>query len=487
MKRSFVVGILFCGGVSLWAQQAPAPTGENKIVFSGSIRDRVENWHWFTPTGTSDPKYTLNGTMIRLGLSQNRKAFDWNLELEAPILVGLPNNAVAPGAQGALGLGANYYVANNRSQTAAGLFPSKAYVRFHRVGGSQFSTLRLGRFDFQDGSEVVPADATLATLKRERIQQRLLGPFVFTHVMRSFDGFHYVFNKPKVNYTLIGAVPTRGVFQTDGWGWVKTAFVYGSVTGQHKKGANTADWRAFAIYYDDWRNVVKTDNRTAAVRAGDLTDIRVWTLGAHYVNVTATRFGKFDTLGEFAVQTGSWGKQQQRAAMVDLEAGWQPPVLRKIQPWVRGGYYFGSGDGNPNDNRHGTFFQILPTPRPYARFPFFNMENVEDRFGMVTLKPHKLLTFRVEGHSLRLAKATDLWYTGGGVFQPWTFGYTGRSASGNLRSLANLYDANLDITVTSHLTVTPYVGYAAGRAVIQAIYPAGKNGHLAFLETTYRF
>jgi hypothetical protein len=31
----------------------------------------------------------------------------------------------------------------------------------------------------------------------------------------------------------------------------------------------------------------------------------------------------------------------------------------------------GSGDRNPNDNRHETFLQVPPTPRNYARYPFF--------------------------------------------------------------------------------------------------------------------
>jgi hypothetical protein len=85
---------------------------------------------------------------------------------------------------------------------------------------------------------------------------------VFTDVMRSFDGFHFVHNKPKINYTLVGAFPTRGVFQVDGWGWMKTGFAYVSVTGQVQAGKkNTGEWRLFGIYYHDWRQVLKQDNR----------------------------------------------------------------------------------------------------------------------------------------------------------------------------------------------------------------------------------
>jgi hypothetical protein len=63
-------------------------------------------------------------------------------------------------------------------------------------------------------------------------------------------------------------------------------------------------------------------------------------------------------------------------------------LLPKLKPWLRGGYTLGSGDGNPNDCTHGTFFQILPTPRPFARFPFFNMENNRDIMGALILRPH---------------------------------------------------------------------------------------------------
>jgi len=108
-----------------------------------------------------------------------------------------------------------------------------------------------------------------------------------------------------------------------------------------------------------------------------------------------------------------------------------------LKPWLRGGYYYGSGDGNPNDNKHGTFFQILPTARPYARFPFFDMMNNEDRFGMLSIRPHKRVTVKTEAHALRLASRNDLWYIGGGAFQPWTFGYQSKAAGG-ARGLANL-------------------------------------------------
>ena len=470
----------------LAAQQAPfEPIKLGTVIFSGSFRNRLENWKWFTPS-SGDPKYTYNGSTIRFGFSQSLKAFDWMIELEAPVLLNLPDNAVGPGAQGQLGQGASYFVSNDRRQNVAMLFPKQANVRLHKLFGSEFASLKLGRFEFQDGSEVTAKDPTMGVIKRERVHQRLLGPFVFTDVMRGFDGFHFVYNKPKINYTFIGAVPTRGVSQVDGWGWLHTAFGYMSATGQVQKKSTVAEWRVFGIHYHDWRAVLKTDNRSVAARTADHGNVRVFTAGAHYVQVTRTSAGTIDLMGEFALQTGRWGVLDHRAGMVDVEAGYQPKVLPQIKPWIRGGYYYGSGDGDPNDGKHGTFFQILPTARPFAKFPFYDMENNIDRFGMVTLRPHPRITLKSEVHSLSLANRNDLWYTGGGAFQPWSFGYQGRAANG-AKSLALLYDIGLDLTVNPRLSVSPYLGYASGRSVVRTIYPQGKDGHLLYLESMYRF
>lgn len=471
--------------IQLEAQDTFPPIQFGPVTFTGSVRDRVENWEWFTPS-SGNPKYTLDGATIRLGLSENLKLFDWMVELETPVLLNLPTNAVAPGTQGQLGLGASYYLANSKERNAAMVFPKQVFVRFHNLFGSEASTLQLGRFEFFDGAEAKSKDPTVAAVKRDRIQQRLIGTFAFTDVLRAFDGFHYAYDTPSVNYTFVGAVPTRGVFQVDGWGWNDVAFSYAAATRQLHTNSTASEFRLFAIYYDDFRPVTKTDNRPAAVRAADHANIRMWTLGGHYVNALTTNAGIFDVMGEGAVQVGDWGVQKQRAGMADLEAGFQPKIWSRLKPWIRGGYYYGSGDKHPNDNVHGTFFQLMPTTRAYARFPFFNMENNVDRFGILTLHPHPRFTVHTEAHSLRLASGADLWYTGGGVFQPWTFGYQGRAGNGST-SLANLYDVNVDVTINSHLSVTPYYGYAQGKSVIQSIYPKGKDGHLAFLETNFRF
>jgi hypothetical protein len=117
--------------------------------------------------------------------------------------------------------------------------------------------------------------------------------------------------------------------------------------------------------------------------------------------------------------------------------------------------------------------------------PFFNMMNTEDAFGALILRPHAKVSLSSEYHALRLSNANDLWYSGGGAFQPWTFGYTGRATSGR-RSLGNLYDTSVEYRATRYATFTAYFGYTQGLAVMQQIYPAGKDARLGYLEALFR-
>ncbi|MBI2686873.1 MAG: alginate export family protein [Acidobacteria bacterium] len=477
-----------------FAQEAPKPKVHKigGITVTGSFRTRVESWDWFEPS-SGDPNYTYSGSLLRLNLSQAKEKFSWTTEFAIPVLLHLPDNAVAPGAQGAMGMGANYFTANNRNTNAAMFFPKQAYVQWKGVGGAG-GQLRLGRVEFADGSETAPKNATLAALKTTRINMRLLGHFGWTHIGRSFDGLHYSRNsmsKSAVtgNFTFLGAIPTRGVFQTDGWGWNQIAFGYAAYTKPWGKGTHTADTRVFALYYQDWRsNVLKTDNRAAAARRLDTANVAISTFGGHSIHAIETKPATFDILFWGAAQTGRWGVQDHRAYAYDAEAGFQPKAqaVKKLKPWFRGGYGQSSGDNNTADGTHNTFFQILPTPRPFARFPFFNMMNNRDIYAGLTLRPHPRLSISNEFHSLSLANRNDLWYVGGGVFQPWSFGYVGRATNG-ARSLANLYDASVDVKLNAQVSLNLYYGRAQGLAAIKSIYPSGRSANLGYVELMYKF
>lgn len=463
---------------------APAPLMIGNVAVSGSLRPRVESWDWFS--GMANNQYTFTGSILRVSLSESRKSFDWQLEFALPFLLGLPNDAIAPGPQGQLGFGASYFAANDQNINAALLFVKQGFIRFNDLGGIAGQSLKLGRTEFIDGTEVTPKDATLAALQRDRIAHRLIGNFGFSDVGRSFDGVQYVLDRPTLNFTFLGARPTCGVFQVDGWGELNANVFYGALTGQAPGKRSSVEWRVFGLGYSDYRNgVVKTDNRPVAVRTADNGHINIGTFGGHYLQTVESSLGTVDLLIWGTAQTGSWGNLAQRSGAFATEAGWQPPVLPAARPWLRGGYDYGSGDSNPNDNAHGSFFQVLPTPRIYARFPFFNMMNCRDVFGELILRPSKVLTIRTDIHSLALANRNDLWYSGGGMYQPSTFGYIGRPSNGQA-GLATLYDGSADYNVNTHVSIGVYYGHAAGKLVVESIYPNGKNANLGYLELMFR-
>lgn len=438
-------------------------------------------WDWFE--GDANNAYAFSGSLLRFGLTRKSGRLDWKVEFAAPLLLGLPDDAKARAPQGDLGLGATYFGANHNHRNTGMVFARQAYVELHPEG-AEGHRVRAGRFEFADGVERRSANATITALKATRIQQRLIGGFGFTHVGRAFDGLHYTWDSPAGIVTFVGALATRGVFQVDGWGWTNTALGYLAFSKGVGGGASEGDLRLFGIYYQDWRPIVKTDNRPGPARSADLANIRIGTFGGHYVHTFQTEAGAFDALFWGVAQTGRWGVQDHSGWAAALEGGWQPKALPALKPWLRGGWFGSSGDSDPNDDRHETFFGVLPTPRIYARTPFYDLTNVEDRFAELVLRPHPRLLVRSDVHWLRLYNPRDLWYLGGGAFNPWVFGYVGRPGGGG-RGLATLYDVSADVKLTARVTLSGYFGHANGKSVMRGIYPDGKNLNFGYLEVSY--
>ena len=128
----------------------------------------------------------------------------------------------------------------------------------------------------------------------------------------------------------------------------------------------------------------------------------------------------------------------------------------------------------------------MTTPRQYARFPFYNMMNNRDLYGLVTLRPGPKVTLGSEVHRLWLASGSDLWYGGGGPFQESTFGFAGRPGYGK-SPLASVWDLSADTALTRHLALNLYFGHAWGSDVIEGSFPNSANGSLGYVETVVRF
>ena len=437
-------------------------------------------WDWFG--GGDAGHYTYPATLLRAGLSESKPSVEWQIEFALPVAFNLPLAAVTPSPQGQLGLGAAYFAVNGSNANTAALFLKQGSLAWKHIGGIAGQSLKIGRIEFNDGAEIAPRNPTLAALKRDRVNQRLLGSFGFSDAGRSLDAAQYALTRGGLNITAVAGRPTQGVFQLNGWGELNINVFYGAVTKEFGGDEHAGEWRVFAVGFDDYRHgVLKTDNRPLAVRTADTAAIAIGTYGGHYLQTATTPAGAVDLLFWGAVQTGAWGTLTQRAGAFAAEAGWQPAALDALKPWIRGGYNYGSGDSDPADQKNGTFFQLLPTPRQYARLPFFNMMNTTDAFGELLLRPSTRLSVRTDVHALQLADAHDLWHSGGGAFQPATFGYSGRPSPAVIRRSPR-HDASGDYSLNAHVSIGLYYGFASSLAVTQSIYPSGAGAHLGYVE-----
>ena len=465
--------------------EAPAPTpplfSAGGFNFSANVRTRFENFDWFETPGFDDD-YTFNGTLVRLNALKSTPKTDIAIDLQQTLLFGLPDEAIAPAPRGLLGLGANYFQANGEQDGA--LSVKQAFVRFKNAFGKG-SNVRVGRFEFNEGVEIPGKNPTLNWLKTQRVSQRLIGTFGFSHTGRAFDGAQISLPlSGGANFTGIAARPTAGVFELEANDNIdSTNFLYGAYSVPLKN----ADARVFGMVYEDGRPApksVKTDNRPLQARQSDSDEIKIFTLGANYAQTFETGGGTFDVLGWGALQGGDWGTLDHKGNALALEAGFQPKNV-DWKPWIRAGYYRSSGDDNNADGTHKTFFTPLPTPRIYARYPFYNQMNNTDLFVETILRPTPKLNVRASFHKVKLSEGSDLWYAGGGAFSDEGFGFAGRPSGGD-KSLANLLDLSLDYAVNPTTSVGLYVARASGKDVIENIY-AGNKSTYAFLEFAKKF
>jgi hypothetical protein len=469
---ALAAGAVFCHAQSTSSSSSP-------VSFSIYDRTRVDAWQWFAAPPEANT-YGYVESLLRLSVAQQIHRWDWQLELAQPSVLDVPNDAVSPvTAQGQLGLGGTYYAANDNTEPAAA-FLKQGFVRFD----GEDSHLRFGRFEYFDGQETQSRNTTIAWLQTNRIAQRLIGNFGFSNAQRSFDGLDAHLNAKGWNFTAMAARSDQGVFNMNGNPELNVDLQYLAVTQSGFK--QHMLWRAFAAGYHDGRTgVTKTDNRALAVRSADHQNIRIGTYGTDLLTAIPAGPGQFDFLFWGALQDGSWGELGHSADAAAAEGGYQLTKLTTA-PWLRSGWFRSSGDNNATDGTRNTFFQMLPTPRTYARLPFFNLMNNTDEFLQLIDKPVQPLTVRADLHWLQLTSSHDLWYSGGGAYDNKVFGFTGRPANG-ATSLASLADVSADWQVSRNVALNFYYAYAQGKTVVAAIYPSDRNMQYGYVEFVYRW
>lgn len=426
-----------------------------------SDRIRGEFVDWFDAGPGSNNRYNFYANRFQAGLRVKRaKLFESNVDLESffqfqhTLIDDVPNSTLGPGGS---------YRANTNSSFQQSAIFRQGWLGFSGSFGDNGLALVGGRTRFMEGFETTPADPSLRWIKAQRVAERLIGPFDYTHVGRSFDGIKLAYDRSTINVTSFWQEPTSGGFEVDANKNLVQIDVAGvAITASNPEDRDPSDARLFWIYYDDHRNVLRLDNRPLGAREADSGATTIHTIGANAAHIFPTDFGKFDILAWTAGQTGEWQRQSHRAWAYDFEAGYQPNL--PLDPWLRLGFFQSSGDPDPDDDTHETFFQLLPTARTYAKTPFYNLMNSQDLFTHFILKPLKTLGIQTDFHWLRATEPNDFVYFGGGATKHSLFGYGGTPTGGE-HEIGFLTDVALTWSPLEVVTFYAYYGHLFGQDI----------------------
>ena len=448
------------------------------IRWSVTNTSRIESWRFFDPPPTGgDPDYTFFANRLRVGVSGAWSRLDVNAAVQYVQFGRLPALALGPGP---LGTGALYYDASGRTDSR-GVYLRTLAARVRLPGGL---AIQAGRFPYQSGGESPSGRPRIEAVKRMRLDGRLIGEFEWSLYQRSFDGIRGDFDRKDWHLTGAWFSPTQGGFEEDAGAPMPGVDVAAVTVGLRPSVAVPAtDVNVFALRYADDRAVTARPDNTGL--PADRVAVRLTTLGAAAVGSAPWRGGETDWLVWFSGQTGSWYGQPHRAWSLALEGGHQWKM--RWQPWARGGFLYASGDGNPGDNRHGTFFPMLPTVRKYAFTASYAPMNLQDAFAEVIARPSARLVLRADVRRLRLANAADRWYAGSGASQQRgrSFGYAGRS-SGGATDLGTAFEGAGDVTLSPHWSVNAFFGAIRGGRASRGAF-IGEWLRFGYLENVIQF
>jgi hypothetical protein len=469
---------------SLVASAQPAPTAPatgDTPTTTFYLRNwtRSETLYFFEPKpGGGDPDYSFIANRLQAGIRIAGARWELAGALQYVQFGGLPTDAFGPGA---LGTGALYYDASQ--DTSSSQIYLKALNARLRLANGVF--LLAGRMPYASGGESPSGVAAIETVKRQRLDSRLIGEFEWSIYQRAFDGVRLDVDRPTWHATTSVMMPTQGGFEESANVTMTNVVVVAANLGIKPAAlAQHTDVQVFGDYYDDHRDVRARPDNTGL--SADRVDVSVTTIGTSVTGVYPSRAGEIDTLAWFAAQAGDWYGQDHTAFALSLEAGHRWPSA-PWAPWLRGGINYSSGDNDDGDEEHGTFFQMLPTGRKYSFSAAYTQMNLRDIFGQVILRPHRQLTARLDVRRLDLAQGNDRWYAGSGATQSTGtfFGYSVR-ASGGATSFGTVIEAAADLTINRKWSVNGYVGAIAGGDVVRNLF-AGDRLTFFYFENVLSF
>ncbi|HYE84913.1 MAG TPA: alginate export family protein [Vicinamibacterales bacterium] len=480
----------FFAWFALFSGSIAAQTAEPSVTGSISNVTRVESWSYFQPRldrpaatadTTGDPDYTFIGDRAELAVRVDGARFDLAGAFNYVRLENLPTRAIGPGG---LGTGAFYFAATGVRYSYQ-LYLGELNVRMRSKNGL---SLTVGRMPFSSGSDGKYArqgdrgqpETSLQALTRERLHSRLVGNFEWSLYQRRFDGVRLDVERSRSHLTAALLVPTQGGFEESTNLSIPRIQL---AAAEWTRSRRESQFQAFGYLYRDRRGeAAVVENSLSFDRPVNIT---MATAGGSYARVSPSRAGEFDAIAWAAMQIGDWYGRSHRAASLAIEAGhrWSGPAWR---PRLRGGYLWASGDRNPDDGRHGTFFQMIPSSRKFALSSVYAQMNLSDAFAQLLIEPTGLRA-RIEVHALHLASGRDLWYQGSGATaaKGRYFGFSARPADGR-RSLGSVVEGTVEIPLRKFWSLNGYAGVMSAGDAVQVMF-TGQRLTLWSIENVIRF
>ncbi len=473
--------LVLCATPAAGGQAQPGPPAAAAST-TWSVRNwtRAELWRFFEPhAGGGDNEYVYGANRLQVGVRRATRRYEATAAVQYAHLEWLPDGAVGPGP---LGLGA-VYRAHAGGSDSHQVYLRYLNLRLHLPAGL---SVQVGRMPYSSGGEAESGDPKIEAVKLQRVEARLVGEFGWSIYQRGFDGVRVDAARPSWSATAFALRPTQGGFEDAAGLMMKNVGVFGAnVTFKPATVLPRVEWQLFAYRYNDDRQV--TDRPDNSGRSATRADVGITTVGTTLVAASGTRDGRqWDGLFWFAGQTGGWFGQSHRAFSVAAEAGHQWTEL-PARPWVRGGYLRASGDADPADDRHGTFFQMLPTVRRYAQSASYNQMNSTDLFVQALLRPTESVGVRVDVHRIGLASPRDLWYFGSGATQArgTIFGFGTRPGNGAV-NLGTVVEGSADYAIAPGWSINGYLGVIRGGGVVRPEF-AGHTMTFGYLENVLQF
>ena len=285
---------------------------------------RAELWRVFTPTSSvGDPEYAFAANRLQAGVRRRAPRYEVLAAMQYVQFGGLP-------AAVAVGTGAAYYSHAGRTDS------HQVYLRYLNVQLKEFApglSVQVGRMPYSSGGEAASGRLKIDTVKRQRVEARLIGEFDWSLYQRGFDGLRVDLVKPAWAITGTAFHPTQGGFEDAAGLMMNDVTVIGGVaTIRPDVLIPGVEWQTFAFRYADDRAVAARPDNSG--RAAAAADVGITTFGTTLVGASPESEGRqWDGLIWLAGQSGRWYDQTHRALSVAVEAGheWGGAPWR---PWI---------------------------------------------------------------------------------------------------------------------------------------------------------